>query len=142
MIEVRRNETGATEPATMLRLLIADPYPADRDATIDLFAELGFSVILSPSALDAVARCEASLPGLLIVDAALDGALDLVEAVRLVPGGRTIRILYAVAEADLRRLMAAKRAGADDFLLKPYDIKVLHALFDEMLAKAAAATAA
>ena len=75
----------------------------------------------------------------MIVDSALDGALELISAIRLLPGGKSTRILYGVSEADLRKLMAAKRAGADDFLLKPYDIKVLHALFDEMLAKIAAA---
>jgi two-component system chemotaxis response regulator CheY len=48
-------------------------------------------------------------------------------------------MLYGVTEADLRGLMAAKHAGADDFLLKPYDMKVLHALFDEMLTRSNAA---
>ena len=123
----------------MLRLLIADQPKDDCDAACGLFSELGFSVAVSPSALDAIARCEASLPDLLIVDSALEGALELIAAVRLMSGGRGVRILYGVAETDLRKLMAAKRAGADDFLLKPYDLKVLHALFDEMLAKSAAA---
>ena len=123
----------------MLRLLIADQPKDDCDAACGLFSELGFSVTVSPSVLDTMARCEASLPDLLIVDSALEGALELVAAVRLMPAGKSVRILYGVAEADLRKLMAAKRAGADDFLLKPYDSKVLHALFDEMLAKSAAA---
>ena len=123
----------------MLRLLIADQPKDDCDAACGLFSELGFSVAVSPSALDAIARCEASLPDLLIVDSALEGALELIAAVRLMSGGKGARILYGVAETDLRKLMAAKRAGADDFLLKPYDLKVLHALFDEMLAKSAAA---
>ena len=123
----------------MLRLLIADQPKDDCDAACGLFSELGFSVAVSPSALDAIARCEASLPDLLIVDSALEGALELIAAVRLMSGGRGARILYGVAETDLRKLMAAKRAGADDFLLKPYDLKVLHALFDEILAKSAAA---
>lgn len=123
----------------MLRLLIAE-LPKDHcDAASNLFSELGFSVAMSPSVLDTMARCEASLPELLIVDSALEGALDLIAAVRLISGGKGVRILYGVAETDLRKLMAAKRAGADDFLLKPYEIKVLHALFDEMLAKAVAA---
>ena len=122
----------------MLRLLIADKPKNDCDAASALFSELGFSVTMSQSVLDALARCEASLPDLLIVDSAFEGALELIAAVRLMPG-RTVRILYGVAETDLRKLMAAKRAGADDFLLKPYEIKVLHALFDEMLAKSAAA---
>jgi len=123
----------------MLRLLIADYPKDDCDVARGLFSELGFAVTMSPSTLDALARCETALPDLLIVDSALEGALDLIAAVRLMPGGRGVRILYGVAETDLRKLMAAKRAGSDDFLLKPYEIKVLHALFDEMLAKAVAA---
>jgi two-component system chemotaxis response regulator CheY len=123
----------------MLRLLIADKGKHDCDAASGLFAQLGFAVTISPSALEAVARFEASAPDLLIVDSALDGALELISVVRLMPGGKNTRILYGVLEADLRKLMAAKRAGADDFLLKPYDIKVLHAMFDEMLANAVAA---
>lgn len=123
----------------MLRLLIADRPKDDGDAAGVLFSELGFAVATSSSALDTLARCEASLPDLLIVDAALEGAFDLIAAVRLVAGGKALRILYGVTETDLRKLMAAKRAGADDFLLKPYESKVLHALFDEMLARAIAA---
>jgi len=124
---------------TMLRLLIADQPKDDCHAACGLFAELGFTVTISPSTLDTLARCEASLPDLLIVDSALEGALELIAAVRMMSCGQTVRILYGVAETDLRKLMAAKHAGADDFLLKPYEIKVLHALFDEMLAKSAAA---
>ena len=123
----------------MLRLLIADQPKDDCDAASGLFSKLGFAVTVSPSTLDTLARCEAALPDLLIVDSALEGALELIAAVRLMPGGKGVRILYGVAETDLRKLMAAKRAGADDFLLKPYEIKVLHALFDEMLSKSAAA---
>lgn len=123
----------------MLHLLIADKGKSDCDTASHLFSELGFAVTISPSALDAMTRCEASLPNLVIVDSALDGALELIAAIRLISGRRSARILYGVGEADLRKLMAAKRAGADDFLLKPYEIKVLHALFDEMLASAKAA---
>lgn len=123
----------------MPTLLIADQCMQDDDASSDLFAVMGFSVTLSPSPLDALSRCEASLPDLLIVDSGLDGALELIGAVRLMSGGKGIRILYGVAQADLRALMAAKHAGADDFLLKPYEVKVLQALFGEMLAKSAAA---
>lgn len=123
----------------MLHLLIADKGKPDCDAASGLFSELGFAVTICASALDAMARCDASLPDLVIVDSALDGALELIGAIRLMDGRRPVRILYGVAEADLRKLMAAKRAGADDFLLKPYEIKVLHALFDEMIANSRAA---
>lgn len=123
----------------MLRLLIADHSDTVRETAAGMLSELGFAVTGCAGALDAVAKCDAALPDVMIVDAGLEGALELIEGVRLMPGGRSVRVLYSVDHADLRRLMAAKRAGADDFLLKPFESKVLHALFDEILAKAAAA---
>ena len=123
----------------MHRLLIAEQPKDDRVCANALFAELGFNVTLSASALDALARCEAGVPDVLIVDAGLPNAFEWISAVRIMPGGQQVRVLYGVEDADLRRLMAAKRAGADDFLLQPYDLKVLHALFDEMIAKSVAA---
>ena len=123
----------------MLRLLIADESEQVRDTASAILTELGFSVTGSASALDAVARCDTGLPDVVIVDAGLDGALELISNIRLLPAGKSTRILYGVENADLRRLMAARHAGADDVLLKPYESKVLHALFDEMLAEAAAA---
>lgn len=123
----------------MLRLLIADESEAVRETADRILSELGFAVTGCASALDAVAKCDAGLPDVIIVDSRLDGALDLIANIRLMPAARSTRILYGVETADLRLLMAAKRAGADDFLLKPYESKVLHALFDEMLATSAAA---
>lgn len=123
----------------MLRLLIADESETVREAADAILSELGFAVTGCASALDAVAKCDIALPDVIIVDSSLDGALDLISGIRLMPSGKSSRILYGVETADLRKLMAAKHAGADDVLLKPYESKVLHALFDEMLAKSVAA---
>jgi two-component system chemotaxis response regulator CheY len=123
----------------MLRLLISDECESVRETAAGILTELGFAVTGCASALDAVAKCDHALPDVIIVDSNLEGALDLIANIRLMPSGNSTRILYGVETADLRHLMAAKRAGADDFLLKPYESKVLHALFDEMLANSAAA---
>lgn len=123
----------------MLRLLIADESETVRQTADCILSELGFAVTGCASALDAVAKCDAGMPDVIIVDSRLDGALDLISNIRLMQAGKSVRILYGVETADLRHLMAAKRAGADDFLLKPFESKVLHALFDEMLAESAAA---
>ena len=117
----------------MLRLLIADESDAVRMIANRILTDFGFTVSESRLALDALAQCEASLPEVLIVDSALHGALELITTVRSMPMGKSVRILYGVADADLKKLMAAKKAGASDFLLKPFDKKVLSATFAEVL---------
>ena len=39
-------------------------------------------------------------------------------------------------EADLKKMMMGKRAGADDFLLKPFDRKILTQVFGNLSAAA------
>jgi two-component system chemotaxis response regulator CheY len=122
----------------MLRLLIADESEAVRKIAGHILEDLGFSVSESASALDALSKSQASLPDVVIVDSGLAGALDLIANLRNLPNGNRVMIYYSVTKADLRCLMAGKRAGASDFLLKPFDRKVLGAAFSAMISAAAA----
>jgi len=113
----------------MQRLMIADSSDIVRKVGKRILSELGFLVAEAGSAREAIMRCQTDLPALLVVDAGLDGALDVIAAVRAMPNGKQVRIYYCVIEADLKKMMVGKRAGADDFLLKPFDRKILTAVF-------------
>jgi two-component system chemotaxis response regulator CheY len=122
----------------MLRLMIADESEAVRKIAGHILQDLGFSVTESASALDAFSKSQANLPDVVIVDSGLAGALELIANIRGLPNGSRVMIYYSVTKADLRCLMAGKRAGASDFLLKPFDRKVLGAAFSAMISAAAA----
>ncbi len=122
----------------MLRLLIVDESEAVRRIAAQILTGLRFSVSESASALDAFSKVQASLPNVMIVDSGLVGALDLIANIRSLPAGNLVQIFYSVTKADLRCLMAGKKAGANDFLLKQFDSKVLSAAFSGMISVAAA----
>ncbi len=113
----------------MQRLMIIDSSDIVRRVGKRILSELGFQVVEAENAREAVMRCQADLPNFIIVDAAMDGALDVIGTIRAMPQGKTARIFYCVIEADLKKMMAGKRAGADDFLLKPFDRKILTSVF-------------
>ena len=113
----------------MQRMMIADSSDIVRTVGKRILTELSFLVVEASNSLEAVTRCRTDLPALLIVDAAMDGALDLITSVRAMPNGKSVRIFYCVIEADLKKMMVGKRAGADDFLLKPFDRKILTSVF-------------
>lgn len=116
----------------MQRLMIADGSDIVRTVGKRILSELGFLVVEAGTAREAVTRCNAELPNFLIVDAGLEGALELIGTIRAMPNGKSIRIFYCVIEADLKKMMAGKRAGADDFLLKPFDRKILTSVFSAL----------
>jgi two-component system chemotaxis response regulator CheY len=120
----------------MQRLMIIDSSDIVRRVGKRILSELGFQVVEAENAREAVMRCQADLPNFIIVDAAMDGALDVIGTIRAMPQGKTARIFYCVIEADLKKMMAGKRAGADDFLLKPFDRKILTSVFSGFAAAA------
>ena len=116
----------------MQRLMIADGSDIVRTVGKRILSELGFLVAEAGTAQEAIARCQTELPNFLIVDAGLDGALDLIATIRAIPNGISVRFFYCVIEADLKKMMVGKRAGADDFLLKPFDRKILTSVFSSL----------
>lgn len=116
----------------MQRLMIADSSDIVRTVAKRILTELNFMVSESATSGEALQRCKAELPAVLVVDAGLEGALELIGGIRAIPNGDKVRIYYCVIEADLRKMMQGKRAGADDFLLKPFDRKILSSVFSNL----------
>lgn len=120
----------------MQRLMIADTSDVVRKVGKRILSELGFLVSEAGSSPEVLRRCGVEMPNLLIVDAGMEGAIELMTAIRAMPNGNTVRIYYCVVEADLKKMMLGKRAGANDFLLKPFDRKILTATFGSLAAAA------
>ena len=120
----------------MIDLMFVGDVAAERAIATSILRDLDFQVEEAHNALDALARCARTLPHAIILDSDLGSAIDLIGNLRLLPDARRLRIVVAVETFDLRMLAAARIAGADDFLLKPFDRKVLSAVCSG-LAKAA-----
>lgn len=122
----------------MPNVLIVDQSDAICKVCSLILAEFGFTAHEASSTLDALVRCQAEMPNVVIVDSSLDGALELVQNLRMLPNSQFLNILYSVSKADLRTLMAAKNAGANDVVLKPFDRKALREVFSRINISAAA----
>jgi len=120
----------------MQRFMITDTSDVVRKVGKRILSELDFLVSEAGDAREALMRCQAEMPDYLLVDAGMEGALELIASIRAMPDGKDVKIYYCVIEADLRKLMAGKRAGATDFLLKPFDRKILTAIFGNRAAAA------
>jgi two-component system, chemotaxis family, chemotaxis protein CheY len=121
----------------MLTLLIADQSDVVRKVGKRILSAMDFDVSEASGFESAVLQCIQALPSILIVDGGMEGAIDLITYVRSLPGGAKTRIYYCVVTADLKKMMVGKRAGADDFLLKPFDRKTLNSVFSGMAVQAA-----
>lgn len=113
----------------MQRLMIADDSAVICKVAKRILSGMNFQVVEASSTAEALMMCDAQLPSVLIVDSGMDEVLDLIRTVRQMDGGDQVRIFYSTIENDIKILMVGKRAGADDFLLKPFDRRTLETTF-------------
>ena len=57
------------------------------------------------------------------------GGIDFLKALRGYNGGDRPRIVYCTTERDIGQIAMARKAGADDHMLKPFDQQMLEAKF-------------
>tara|TARA_B100000678_G_scaffold122203_1_gene102215 strand:- start:35 stop:400 length:366 start_codon:yes stop_codon:yes gene_type:complete len=118
------------------RLMIADDSAVICKVAKRILGGMSFQVVEASNTGEALMMCEAQLPAILIVDAGMPDALSLIHSVRQMEGGDKVRIYYCTIENDIKVLMVGKRAGADDFLIKPFDRQMLENAFGRFAAAA------
>lgn len=114
----------------MKRLMIVDGSDVVRKVGRRILSGADFLVVEAIDAREALERSTEDMPDVLIVDSAVEGALDLIAEMRRRAGEREFRVYYSLIENDLKKMMAARRAGASDFLMKPFDRRSLMAAFE------------
>lgn len=102
--------------------LIIDDSDVVRKVMRHVAEGLGFSVNDLTTTDEALARCRREMPYLIVLDWHLPGSvpLDFMSAVRSLPQGRQVKILYVLTENDPAEINRAIASGADDTLIKPF----------------------
>ena len=108
----------------MSTALVADPSTATRQAAAEMLESLGFQVVTAAAATEALSLTEELAPDLVLADARLetaDGALAIA-AIRRISDACLIHLSADGGAAGVR---GAMDAGADDYLVRPFDISLL-----------------
>jgi two-component system NtrC family response regulator len=104
------------------RILVADDEAGQRDLLADLLADLGADVRRAANGSEALAEVVRDPPDLVLTDVRMpgvSGAELLAEVKRANP---QVEVVLVTAYGDVRDAVAALRAGAADYLLKPLDL--------------------
>lgn len=113
-----------------LRILVVDDDPHMRRLVDLILRGVGFTELrAAANGYEALDLMRAWKPDLLLVDYVM-GGLDGIAFTRLVreqtdQGGKRPAIIIMTGYSELWRLDEAKKAGANDFLVKPFNAKAL-----------------
>ena len=106
-------------------VFVVDDDPSVRKSLARVMTSAGYAVETFASAKDFMARAPSPGPCCVVLDVRMPGltGLDLQEA--LVGAGRRVPIVFITGHGDISMSVKAMKAGAVDFLTKPFDVHSL-----------------
>lgn len=107
--------------------LVVDDSRTIRRIAVDLLKTLHFAVAEAEHGLAAVTFCRTSVPDFILLDwnmPEMDG-LTCLKALRALPLNPRPVIVMCTTENTIDKIRAALEAGADEYIMKPYDREVL-----------------
>lgn len=105
----------------MKHCLVVDDSRVIRKVVCHLLEEMKFYAEEASESMSALESCRVQMPDVVLVNLGNVGGMELVRALRR---GRTEKqpvIIATMTEHDVDNITAALSAGADEFVLKPFD---------------------
>jgi len=124
----------------MARILIVDDEKIIRNILQKLLLTMGHETMMAAGSIDAIALVKERRPDVVLLDVMLSGgnSTDVVKSIRHIrqddDGNKQTAIVMMSAHDNLDAIAVCIQAGADDFLLKPFNAALLKARIDRTLA--------
>jgi two-component system chemotaxis response regulator CheY len=92
-----------------------------------------FGVSEAGDGLEALQSCRRDMPDAILLDWSMPvmTGIDFLRQLRQEPNGAKPVVVFCTTENDVERISEALRAGADEYLMKPFDSDILHSKFVE-----------
>ena len=107
----------------MKQVLVVDDSPVIRKITRRILEGLRMQTSEASDGRQALAACSFRMPDAIFVDSSmpvLDG-FEFLRELREMPGGERPKVVFCSIEHEVSQIARAMHAGADEFLMKPFD---------------------
>jgi two-component system, chemotaxis family, chemotaxis protein CheY len=112
----------------MANCLVVDDSKVIRKVARHILETLEFAVEEAEDGREALARCTESMPDVVLLDWNMPvmSGMEFLRALRAAPGGDKPKVVFCTTENDIAHIRAAIEAGADEYVMKPFDRETLH----------------
>jgi len=130
----KSNYSNHSEDKTEHTCLVIEDTSITREILRILLTKLGFVVSDVPDAMVGLDLCAGGMPDLVLVDWNLPGidGIEFVSRMRKLPGGASPKVVMCTIENDLTHIQRALANGADEYLMKPFNLEVLARKLDSL----------
>jgi two-component system, chemotaxis family, chemotaxis protein CheY len=109
--------------------LITDDSPIVRKVARRILQKLDFEVDEAENGQIALEKCQNRMPDSILLDwnmPAMNG-IEFLRSLRRMDGGNTPHVILCTTESGVDHIREAIEAGADEYLMKPFDAEMLRA---------------
>ncbi len=107
----------------MKHCLVVDDSRVIRKVACSILQKHDFETGEAEDGMTALAACRARMPELILLDWSIPNSnvMEFLRTLRRERGGSQPVVVYCTTENDVERIHEAMMAGANDYMLKPYD---------------------
>ncbi|MCK5547069.1 MAG: response regulator [Rhodospirillaceae bacterium] len=118
----------------MKTCLIVDDSKVIRMVAKKILDELGFGTIEAADGQIALDACKAKMPDAVLLDWNMPvmNGIEFLRALRKHPGGDAPVVIFCTTENDLDHIQEAMSAGANEYIMKPFDSDIIQAKFQQV----------
>ena len=115
----------------MKQVLVVDDSPVIRKIARRILEGMSLKTSEASDGKQALAACSFLMPDAILVDGSmpvLDG-YDFLKQLRQMPGGERPKVVFCASEHDVSQIARAMHAGANEFMMKPFDRELVQSKF-------------
>jgi len=114
--------------------MVVDDSSVIRKVVRRILEGMSFQVVEAEDGEQAYAACQQQLPDVIMLDwnmPKMDG-YEFLKALRRLPGGDQPKVIFCTTENDVAHIARALHAGANEYIMKPFDKEIVEAKFQEV----------
>ena len=118
----------------MKSCLVVDDSSVIRKVARRILEGMHFDIVEAEDGEQALGACKIQLPDAVLLDwnmPKMDG-YEFLKALRRLPGGDRPKVVFCTTENDVGYIARAMHAGADEYIMKPFDKEIMTAKFQEV----------
>ena len=118
----------------MRTCLIVDDTSVIRKEARRILEGLDFEIMEAEDGQQALSKCRETLPEAILLDwnmPNMDG-YEFLRSLRKLPGGDAPKVVFCTTENDVAHIARALHAGANEYIMKPFDREIVEAKFQEV----------
>ena len=118
----------------MKSCLIVDDSRVVRKVARRILEELEFAIEEAADGQLAMAACLRQMPDAILLDWNMPvmNGIEFLRALRLMQGGAVPVVVFCTTENDIKHIEEAVGAGANEYIMKPFDTDIIQAKFQQV----------